>query len=187
MIVWLSLSAITDVIITWTMVQYLRSHRTGFSATEDIVTKLVRCEHSCRLEQSARLFMFMVVTIQTGAITSLWAIIDLVVYLSFVSTSSTTLMISTDSRGIFSRTLCKPWHTHSRFSRLQADEWQRHLIFNMSLSKLYSSACISSRNVISPYKLAISSLHIYVQSTLARFGLTMPKSQIPLFQYVMVL
>ncbi|KAF9516834.1 hypothetical protein BS47DRAFT_608345 [Hydnum rufescens UP504] len=64
-IVWLSLSALTDVIIALTMVQYLRSHRTGFSSTEDILTKLVRF------------------TIQTGAVTSLWAILDLIIYLSF--------------------------------------------------------------------------------------------------------
>jgi hypothetical protein len=52
-IVWLSLSALTDVIIALTMVQYLRSHRTGFSSTEDILTKLVRCPYLRRSHSHA--------------------------------------------------------------------------------------------------------------------------------------
>ncbi len=43
-IVWLTLSAITDIVIAIVMVEYLRTHRTGIQKTEDAITKLVRCE-----------------------------------------------------------------------------------------------------------------------------------------------
>ena len=43
-IIWLSLSAVTDVAIAVTMVIYLRGHRTGMAQSEDIVTRLIRCE-----------------------------------------------------------------------------------------------------------------------------------------------
>ncbi|KAF8324562.1 uncharacterized protein EI90DRAFT_2325060 [Cantharellus anzutake] len=89
-IVWLTLSAVTDIAIAAIMVEYLRTHRTGIQKTEDAITRLVRF------------------TIQTGALTSIWAIVDLIVYLSFNNTL--------------------------------------HLIFNMSLSKLYSNSCLSSLN-----------------------------------------
>ncbi|KAJ7573974.1 hypothetical protein C8J56DRAFT_980396 [Mycena floridula] len=62
-IVWLLSAACGDIVITWTMVNYLRDHRTGYAATDD------------RIEQIIRL------TIQTGMLTAVWSIVDLCVYL----------------------------------------------------------------------------------------------------------
>ncbi|KAG8738991.1 hypothetical protein FRC10_006276 [Ceratobasidium sp. 414] len=62
-ITWLGLSAITDVVITCILSWYLHTHRTGFSKTDDIITRLVR------------------LTVQTGFITTVWAATDLVLYL----------------------------------------------------------------------------------------------------------
>ncbi|CAE6519108.1 unnamed protein product, partial [Rhizoctonia solani] len=61
---WLVTSAIADTAITIVLSWYLHTHRTGFAKTDDLVTKLIR------------------ITIQTGLITTLWALIDLIMYLT---------------------------------------------------------------------------------------------------------
>ncbi|ETW76926.1 hypothetical protein HETIRDRAFT_446619 [Heterobasidion irregulare TC 32-1] len=63
-IVWLASSALTDTIISVILVSYLRHRRTGFSSTDDTVNKIIR------------------LTVQTGLLTSLFAILDLTLYLS---------------------------------------------------------------------------------------------------------
>ncbi|CAE6489074.1 unnamed protein product, partial [Rhizoctonia solani] len=62
-IIWLLLSAATDIVITCILSWYLHTHRTGFSKTDDVITRLVR------------------LTVQTGLITTVWATTDLLVYL----------------------------------------------------------------------------------------------------------
>ncbi|KII83895.1 hypothetical protein PLICRDRAFT_179929 [Plicaturopsis crispa FD-325 SS-3] len=62
-IVWLVCSALCDVIITFALVWHLRRHKTGFSATDDIVNRIIRA------------------TVQTGLLTAIWASVDLVVFL----------------------------------------------------------------------------------------------------------
>ncbi|CAE6412089.1 unnamed protein product [Rhizoctonia solani] len=61
--IWLVLSAVTDIVITCILSWYLHTNRTGFSKTDDIITRLVR------------------LTVQTGLITTVWATTDLLVYL----------------------------------------------------------------------------------------------------------
>ncbi|KAG8686574.1 hypothetical protein FRC08_012437, partial [Ceratobasidium sp. 394] len=63
-IMWLVLAATTDVTITCVLTWYLRSHRTGFPHTDDVITKLIRS------------------TVQTGLLTSLWAIGDMTFFLA---------------------------------------------------------------------------------------------------------
>ncbi|KAB5592815.1 hypothetical protein CTheo_3735 [Ceratobasidium theobromae] len=43
-IIWLVLSAITDILITCILVWYLRTHRTSFSQTDDVISRAVRSE-----------------------------------------------------------------------------------------------------------------------------------------------
>lgn len=62
-IIWLGLSALTDIVITCILSWYLHTHRTGFSRTDDVITRLVR------------------LTVQTGLITTVWATVDLFIYL----------------------------------------------------------------------------------------------------------
>lgn len=66
-ITWLGLSALTDVVITIILSWYLHTHRTGFSQTDDIITRLVR------------------LTVQTGLITTVWATVDLIFYLALAN------------------------------------------------------------------------------------------------------
>uniref|UniRef100_V5EWD4 DUF6534 domain-containing protein n=2 Tax=Kalmanozyma brasiliensis (strain GHG001) TaxID=1365824 RepID=V5EWD4_KALBG len=68
-ILWLGFAALTDVLITGSLVWTLNKSRTGFAGTDDVITKLIR------------------MTLQTGALTTVFAIVDLVLFL----TSTTTL------------------------------------------------------------------------------------------------
>ncbi|KZV73836.1 hypothetical protein PENSPDRAFT_262260 [Peniophora sp. CONT] len=63
-IVWLVTSAMVDVTITGFLTFHLRKHRTGFQRTDDVLSKIIR------------------LTVQTGLITSVWAIVDLAVFLA---------------------------------------------------------------------------------------------------------
>ncbi|KAI0081648.1 hypothetical protein K474DRAFT_1681985 [Panus rudis PR-1116 ss-1] len=63
-IIWLAFSAVADVGITIALVWHLRKHKTGFSATDDIVNKIIR------------------LTVQTGLITALCATTDLILFLA---------------------------------------------------------------------------------------------------------
>jgi len=63
-IVWLVSSALVDVTITGFLTWHLRKHRTGFTHTDDVLSKIIR------------------LTVQTGLITSIWAVIDLAVFLA---------------------------------------------------------------------------------------------------------
>lgn len=63
-IIWLAFSAVADTAITMALVWHLRKHKTGFTATDDIVNKIIR------------------MTVQTGMITALCATIDLILFLA---------------------------------------------------------------------------------------------------------
>ncbi|KAG9095819.1 hypothetical protein FS749_009715 [Ceratobasidium sp. UAMH 11750] len=59
----LVMSSVTDVAITCILSWYLHSHRTGFPRTDNVLSKLIR------------------LTVQTGLLMSLWAVVDLIVFL----------------------------------------------------------------------------------------------------------
>ncbi|KAI0322364.1 hypothetical protein OF83DRAFT_797809 [Amylostereum chailletii] len=63
-IIWLTVSALVDTTITAIMVWHLRKHKRGFKLSDDLLDKIIR------------------LTVQTGMLTSVWAIVDLCVYLS---------------------------------------------------------------------------------------------------------
>ncbi|KAI0712519.1 hypothetical protein C8Q76DRAFT_488332 [Earliella scabrosa] len=63
-IVWLAFSAVADTLITAALVWHLRKNKTGMVFTDDIINKIIR------------------LTVQTGLITALCAIIDLVLFLA---------------------------------------------------------------------------------------------------------
>jgi len=55
---------VCDIIITGSLTWYLQRNKSGIKGTDDIVTRIIR------------------LTVQTGMITTLWAILDLIVYLT---------------------------------------------------------------------------------------------------------
>ncbi|KAH9933207.1 uncharacterized protein BXZ73DRAFT_101169 [Epithele typhae] len=63
-IIWLAFSAVADCLITVALVWHLRSHKTGFATTDDLVNRIIR------------------LTVQTGLITALCALIDLILFLA---------------------------------------------------------------------------------------------------------
>ncbi|CUA72555.1 hypothetical protein RSOLAG22IIIB_10110 [Rhizoctonia solani] len=89
--IWLVLSAVTDIVITCILSWYLHTNRTGFSKTDDIITRLVR------------------LTVQTGLITTVWATTDLLVYLCWPN----------NMHMFFQLPLCK-LYTNSLMSTLNA-------------------------------------------------------------------
>ncbi|KIM78193.1 hypothetical protein PILCRDRAFT_598781 [Piloderma croceum F 1598] len=62
-IIWLVAGVVADVCITTSLTYHLRKQRTGFSATDDLVNRIIR------------------LTVQTGAVTAVVATVDLIVFL----------------------------------------------------------------------------------------------------------
>lgn len=67
-IIWLVCAAVADVLITATLVWYLRGKRTGFVATDDIIDRITR------------------LTVQTGALTALFAVVDVILFIASPTT-----------------------------------------------------------------------------------------------------
>ncbi|GAC95650.1 hypothetical protein PHSY_003226 [Pseudozyma hubeiensis SY62] len=67
-ILWLGFAALTDVLITGSLVFTLNKSRTGFAATDDVITKLIKS------------------TLQTGALTTAFAVIDLILFVASTTT-----------------------------------------------------------------------------------------------------
>lgn len=67
-ILWLGFAALTDLLITGSLVFTLNKSRTGFTATDDVISKLIR------------------MTLQTGLLTTLFAIVDLILFLASTTT-----------------------------------------------------------------------------------------------------
>ncbi|KIY45593.1 hypothetical protein FISHEDRAFT_7655, partial [Fistulina hepatica ATCC 64428] len=68
-IIWLASSAMADALITFSMVFYLRQHKTGFARTDTNIDRIIR----------RKLARFL--TLSKGMITAIWALTDLLVYL----------------------------------------------------------------------------------------------------------
>lgn len=66
-ILWLAFSAVTDIIIAVALVFTLKKNRTGFTSTDDIIDRLIRT------------------TVQTGALTAVVALIDLIAFVTSTS------------------------------------------------------------------------------------------------------
>jgi hypothetical protein len=67
-IIWLACTAAADVVVTISLITTLRRAKTGFTKTDDIITRLIRN------------------TLQTGLLTSSFAVIDLILFLASTST-----------------------------------------------------------------------------------------------------
>ncbi|EEB99312.1 hypothetical protein MPER_01030, partial [Moniliophthora perniciosa FA553] len=62
-ILWLVSTTLADIIITTTLVIYLKRRKTGFKKTDSQLDRIIR------------------LTVQTGLLTAIWAMVDLLVYL----------------------------------------------------------------------------------------------------------
>ncbi|KAF7985556.1 hypothetical protein HWV62_3815 [Athelia sp. TMB] len=84
-IIWLVSSVATDVCIAFVLSHYLQTHKTSFSKTNDMVNRIIR------------------LTVQTGAITAIWATVDLIVYL--VDNTGTHLIFNVPLSKLYSNSL----------------------------------------------------------------------------------
>ncbi|KIJ31973.1 hypothetical protein M422DRAFT_266203 [Sphaerobolus stellatus SS14] len=73
-IIWLASSSLADIIITSTLVWSLRNRKTGHSETDDVVNRIT------------------VLTIQSGAITTLFALLDFVLFLAIPNSTANFLV-----------------------------------------------------------------------------------------------
>ncbi|KAF8073729.1 hypothetical protein FPV67DRAFT_762794 [Lyophyllum atratum] len=71
-IIWLVSASFADMVITSSLVIYLKKYRTGFVRTDTHIDRIIK------------------LTVQTGLITAIWAFVDLMVYLLNANTSSST-------------------------------------------------------------------------------------------------
>lgn len=73
-----------------------RKHKTGFTATDDIVNKIIRSKSKILITRDVGITHNDAVTVQTGMITALCATIDLILFLASVSESSYLMLIAYD-------------------------------------------------------------------------------------------
>ncbi|PBK84706.1 hypothetical protein ARMGADRAFT_1169928 [Armillaria gallica] len=112
--IWLASDCLCDIVITFLLVHHLhdrRGQKTGFKRSDDLIDKIIR------------------ITVQTGLITSLCALVDLITYLSLVMLILL-VIYSTRPRALQPTGI--------------------HLIFNLPLSKLYTNSLMSSLNSREP-------------------------------------
>ncbi|KAJ7607355.1 hypothetical protein FB45DRAFT_948141 [Roridomyces roridus] len=101
-ICWLLSAAVGDVIITTTLVTFFRGHRTGVSATDSTVDKLIR------------------LTIQTGMITSICSVIDLGLFLG--DTSGMHLLFNLPLAKLYSNSLMSSLNARGGWRRRDPED-----------------------------------------------------------------
>ncbi|KAG7449520.1 uncharacterized protein BT62DRAFT_917207 [Guyanagaster necrorhizus] len=84
-IIWLVASCVADITITVLLVSYLQRHKTGFQGSDELVDRIIRA------------------TVQTGLITSVIAILDLILFL--VNSSGLHLMFNFALAKLYTNTL----------------------------------------------------------------------------------
>ncbi|KAK0454811.1 hypothetical protein EV421DRAFT_2029785 [Armillaria borealis] len=84
-IIWLVASCVADIAITAILVSYLRRHKTGFQGSDELVDRIIRA------------------TVQTGLITSVVAIVDLILFL--VNSSGLHLIFNFTLAKLYTNTL----------------------------------------------------------------------------------
>jgi len=95
-IIWLVTSVVTDVFIAFALSYYLQTHKSSFSHTNDVVNRIIR------------------LTVQTGAITAVWATIDLIVYL--VDTTGTHLIFNVPLSKLYTNSLMSSLNSRKGWS-----------------------------------------------------------------------
>ncbi|KZT25646.1 hypothetical protein NEOLEDRAFT_1178122 [Neolentinus lepideus HHB14362 ss-1] len=101
--VWLGGTALCDLIIAASMIYFLHKSRTGFSRTDDIVQRLIR------------------VTVETGLICTVVALIDLGVYVAFKDNNYHFTPVLTLSK-LYSNSLLASLNSRIRFSGGRFDD-----------------------------------------------------------------
>ncbi|KAF7968291.1 hypothetical protein HWV62_31033 [Athelia sp. TMB] len=104
-IIWLAGAAVTDVGITTAMTYHLQKHKTGFSATDDVVNRyaIILAVFALGLTYLVIFNRIIRLTVQTGAVTAVVAIIDLVLFLT--DTTGTHLIFNVPLSKLYTNSL----------------------------------------------------------------------------------
>ncbi|KAF8522549.1 hypothetical protein JB92DRAFT_2887901 [Gautieria morchelliformis] len=119
-ITWLASSAAADICITGCLVWSLHKRRTGYSATDDILNKLIR------------------LTLQTGAITALSATLDVVLFLAAPDTTLNFIWNFSLSK-LYTNSLLSTLNARAGWNNLAGDQVHRDNNILFGDSKLASS------------------------------------------------
>jgi hypothetical protein len=101
--VWLSAAIFTDLLITCSLVWYLRQSKTGVAVTDDLLDKI------------------MSMTVQTGLITAIWSILHFVLFLSVNSTSLNVIFGNSVSK-IYANSLLSQLNARKRWSAAEVQD-----------------------------------------------------------------
>uniref|UniRef100_A0A0W0GBW8 DUF6534 domain-containing protein n=1 Tax=Moniliophthora roreri TaxID=221103 RepID=A0A0W0GBW8_MONRR len=135
-ILWLVSTTLADIVITTTLVIYLKQHKTGFKQTDSQLDRIIR------------------LTIQTGLLTAIWAMVDLLVY----------LLDPTGTHLIFNCVLPK-LYTISLLSSLNSRGWR--LTDNENILSFVSQDSIGLRHVgghSADFRTSRSEVFVHVES-----------------------
>jgi len=102
-IIWLVSAAVADVCITVSLTYHLRKNKTGFAVTDDVVNRIIR------------------LIVQTGAVTSVCATVDLIVFL--VDTTGTHLIFNVPLSKLYTNSLMSSLNSRGgwKFSQPSGD------------------------------------------------------------------
>ncbi|KIJ24703.1 hypothetical protein M422DRAFT_39043 [Sphaerobolus stellatus SS14] len=110
-IIWLASSSLADIIITSTLVWSLRSRKTGLSETDNVVNRII------------------VLTIQTGAITALFALLDFVLFLA-IPNSTANFLVDFPLSKLYSNSLISTLNARAGWSNtLKGRKLQDNVLF----------------------------------------------------------
>lgn len=112
-ITWLASSAIADVIIAVTLVISLRKRRTGVTSTNDILNRIIR------------------LTIQTGAVTAIFAILDVTMFLGKGNTTFNFLWDLPLGK-LYTNSLLSTLNARAGWSQVTAGQQQDNVLFGPS-------------------------------------------------------
>ncbi|KAG5716211.1 hypothetical protein E4T56_gene10751 [Termitomyces sp. T112] len=128
-ILWLGCSSLADVLITGTLVFYLKNHKTGFIRTDTYIDRVIR------------------LTVQTGLITAIWAFVDLMLFL--LSPTGLHLLFNTPLSKLYTNSLMSSlnarkfwWHDNEGDDALAISS--QSILFK--LSQVKSHPTVTDRN-----------------------------------------
>ncbi|KIJ50246.1 hypothetical protein M422DRAFT_245493 [Sphaerobolus stellatus SS14] len=139
-IIWLASSYLADIIITATLVWSLKSRKTGHSETGDIVNRIIAS------------------TIQTGAITALFALLDFVLFLA-IPNSTANFLVDFPLSKLYSNSLLSTLNTRAGWSNtLKSRNRQDNVLFGPGSPS--GASPNSSRDLYSHQRSVFTSMNI---------------------------
>ncbi|KAJ7257555.1 hypothetical protein B0H12DRAFT_1232583 [Mycena haematopus] len=127
-LLWFLAACVADILITISLVVTLSKKKTGFSATDSVLDKIIRSSFSLDSSLAGSLTVF-AVTIQTGMITALFSILDVACFMILPASPVQTCILAV-----------------ARLTGCFAGSITPYFVWDLSLSKLYSNCLMSTLN-----------------------------------------